>query len=95
MEGFMVELPDIEEERIVITAIQTGDIEAAGTLYRWFGVGIYRHVILARLPYEDQAEDVLRDTFRIAFERIEQYTVRDRSIFFWLRRIGDTKMSKP
>ena len=65
----MVEFPDINEERNVITALQSGDVEAAGTLYEWFGVTLYRQVILSRLPVEHQAEDVLRDTFRIAFER--------------------------
>ena len=84
----MVEFPDINEERNVITALQSGDAEAAGILYEWFGVTLYRQVILSRLPVEHQAEDVLRDTFRIAFERIAQYSVRDRSIYFWLRRIA-------
>ena len=68
----MVEFPDINEERNVITALQSGDAEAAGILYEWFGVTLYRQVILSRLPVEHQAEDVLRDTFRIAFERIAQ-----------------------
>ena len=84
----MAEFPNIDEERNVITALQSGDAEAAGTLYQWFGVALYRQVILSRLPVEHQAEDVLRDTFRIAFERIDQYTVRDRSVYFWLRRIA-------
>ena len=45
-------------------------------------------MILPRLPRIDLAEDVLRDTFRLAAERIAQYEPHDVSIFFWLRRIA-------
>ena len=34
------------------------------------------------------AEDVLKDTFRLTLERIDQYTPQGRSIYFWLRRIA-------
>ena len=82
------DLPVFEEEKKVVLAAQQGDRKAAGTLYEWFGHILYRQVILPRLPVVEQAEDVLRDTFRIVFERISQFTPRDRSIFFWMRRIS-------
>ena len=82
------QFPTMEEERSVILAAQQGDRAAAAQLYDWFGVALYRRIILPRLPVQEQAEDVLRDTFRIVFERIEQFKSTDRSIFFWLRRIA-------
>ena len=62
--------------------------QAASWLYETFADTLFRKVIISRLPYIDQAEDVLCETFRIALEKIETYQVIDRSIFFWLRRIA-------
>ena len=84
----ITELPPFEEEKAVVEQAQSGDRDAAAQLYHWFGEHLYRQVILPRLPVIEQAEDVLRDTFRIAFERIQQFKAVDRSIFFWLRRIA-------
>ena len=82
------DLPPLQEEIDVIRMAQSGDRESAARLYGWFGHMLYRQVILPRLPVEELAEDVLRDSFRIVFERIDQYEPRDRSIYFWLRRIA-------
>lgn len=84
----LLELPAFEEEKQVVLAAQQGDRLSAGKLYEWFGERLYRQTILPRLPVVDQAEDVLRDAFRIIFERITQFTPKDRSIFFWMRRIA-------
>ena len=81
-------LPPIEEERAVVQRIRRGDREAAGVLFRWFADGLYRRAILPRLPIPELAEDVLKDTFKIALEKIETFTDHERSIFFWLRRIA-------
>ena len=72
----------------MVIALQQGDRKAAAWLYETFSDALFRKVILSRLPYIEQAEDVLCETFRIAFEKIMTYTVIDRSIFFWLRRIA-------
>ena len=82
------DLVPLERERAVVVRLKKGDREALGELYSWYGMRIYRQVILPRLPIPELAEDVLRDTFRIVLERIEQYDLVDRSIFFWLRRIA-------
>ena len=82
------QFPSLEEEHVVIERIQNGDREAAGILYQWFGVILFQQVILVRLPTVEKAEDVLRDCFRILFEKIGQFTPSNRSIFFWLRRIA-------
>jgi RNA polymerase sigma factor (sigma-70 family) len=68
--------------------LQQGDRAALATLYGWFGDRLYRQVILPRLPVPELAEDVLKDTFRLAMERIHQYQPQGASIFFWLRRIA-------
>ena len=83
-----VELAPADEEARVVERLQQGDREAAAQLYRWYGVKLYRQVILPRLPIRELAEDVLKDTFRIAIEKIEQYSPEGRSVFFWLRRIA-------
>ena len=78
----------LEQEKEMVLALKQGDRKAAAMLYEGFSTQLFRQVILSRLPYIDQAEDVLCETFRIALERIETYQVVDRSIFFWLRRIA-------
>lgn len=79
---------NLEEERKMVLALQQGNRQAASWLYETFSDVLFRKIILSRLPYLEQAEDVLCETFRIAFEKIATYTVIDRSIFFWLRRIA-------
>ena len=78
----------LEEEKEMILALQRGERKAAAWLYETFSDILFRKVILSRLPYVEQAEDVLCETFRIALEKISTYTPIDRSIFFWLRRIS-------
>ena len=80
-------LVPLEDERQIVRLIQGGDREALGTLYRWYGQRLYR-VILRKLPIVELAEDVLRDTFRLALEKINLFKHEDRSIWFWLRRIA-------
>ncbi len=82
------DLPPLDEERAVVARIRAGDREAAGILFEWFANALYRRVILPKLPVPEAAEDVLKDTFRTALERIETFKNHDRSIFFWLRRIA-------
>ena len=77
-----------EEERAAVARLKAGDADALGLLYQWYGDRLYRSAILARLPNVEAAEDVLKDTFRLALERIHQYEPRERSIYFWLRRIA-------
>jgi len=84
----MSEQVTLEQEREMVLGLQNGDRIVAGQFYQTFANRLYRQVILPRLPYSDQAEDVLCETFRIALEKIDRYMVLDRSIFFWLRRIA-------
>ncbi|HJN77419.1 MAG TPA: sigma-70 family RNA polymerase sigma factor [Myxococcota bacterium] len=72
----------------MVLRMKDGDRMALATLYDWYGDRLFRQVILPRLPITELAEDVLRDTFRLTVERIHQYDPKDRSIFFWMRRIA-------
>ena len=74
------DLPPLAEEQAIVARIRRGDREAAGVLFQWFADALYRRAILPRLPQREAAEDVLKDTFRIALERIEQFEQHDRSI---------------
>lgn len=75
----------------MILRLQQGDRQAFATLYGWYGERIYRQAILPRLPNRELAEDCLRDAFRTALEKISQFQISNRSIFFWLRRIAINK----
>ena len=86
--GDRTQLPPIPEEVVVIERLKQGDRAAAATLFEWFADSLYRRAILPRLPNRELAEDVLKDTFRLALERIDQFTPQGKSIFFWLRRIA-------
>jgi RNA polymerase sigma-70 factor (ECF subfamily) len=81
-------LAPLDQELAVIERLKQGDASAAGELYEWYGDRLYRRVILPKLPVRELAEDVLRDTFRVVLEKIDQFEPRGASIFFWLRRIA-------
>ncbi len=82
------ELVPLDEERAVIERLQAGDRTAFATLYGWYGERLYRQVIWPRVGSREAAEDVLRETFRIALEKIGSFTYDGKSVFFWLRRIA-------
>lgn len=75
----------------MIQRLQAGDRAAFAELYGWYGDLVWRQAILPRLPNRELAEDCLRDTFRTALEKIGSYQSVDRSIYFWLHRIGVNK----
>lgn len=86
--GRTTKLLDPAEENALVQRLKAGDREAAGGLYRAYAAPLFRQVILPRLPVRELAEDVLKDTFRIALEKINTHQPQGRSIFFWLRRIA-------
>ena len=85
------DLVSLEEERVVLQRLNTGDRAAFATLYGWYGDRIYRQSILPRLGNRELAEDCLRDTWRTVLEKIGTFTLRDRSVFFWIHRIAVNK----
>ena len=75
------QFPSLEEEFVVIERVKQGDHKAAAILYQWFGVPLFQQVILVRLPNIDKAEDVLRDCFRILFEKKLPNSNRQTEVF--------------
>lgn len=75
----------------MIARLQNGDRSAVAVLFGWYGEILYRQAILVRLPIPELAEDCLRETFRIALEKIDTFRPEGSSIFFWLRRIAVNK----
>lgn len=75
----------------MVQKLQQGDRAAVAQLYGWYGDRIYRQAILPRLGNRELAEDCLRDTFRMALEKIGHFKYDNRSVFFWLRRIAINK----
>src|SRR5690606_31053373 len=83
-------LVPLDEERAVVERLQRGDRTAVATLYGWYGDPIWR-LLLARVGERDLAEDCLRETFRVALEKIGQFSYDGQSVFPWLRRIAVNK----
>ena len=81
-------LAPLDQEVAVLRRLQCGERPALATLYEWYGQRLYYEAILPRLPNVELSEDVLKDTFRIAMERIDQFEPRGVSVYFWLRRIA-------
>jgi len=82
------DLVPLDQERAVIERLQAGDRAAFVTLYGWYGDKVFRQAIWPRLPDREAAEDVLRETFRVALEKIDSFHYEGRSIYFWIRRIA-------
>ena len=78
----------LDQERALVARLKKGDRSALSDIYKHYGEKIYREAILPRLPVVELAEDVLATTFAKAMEKIEQFKIEDKSIFFWLRRIA-------
>lgn len=78
-------------ERKLIRRTLQGDERAFGELYRAYADRIFRSVLVPKLGNRQAAEDALAETFRTAFERLETFESRDRSIFSWLARIAANK----
>ncbi|MSP62748.1 MAG: RNA polymerase sigma factor [Myxococcales bacterium] len=53
---------------------------------------LFSSVIMPRLGDRALAEDLLRDTFVTAIEKIRGFTWQGRSLFFWLRQIALRKV---
>lgn len=78
-------------ERKLIRRTLEGDERAFGELYRAYARPIFAGVLLPKLGNRQAAEDALAETFRTAFERLDRFESRDKSIFSWLARIASNK----
>lgn len=79
-----------EEERLVAQA-QAGRMDALRPLFERYADPLYAGVILPRLGSAAAAEDVLKDTFLTAIEKIGSFRWEGRGIYGWLRQIAVNK----
>jgi len=77
----------MQNENDIITAVQSGDIEAFGTLVRAHQTRV-RLVCLAFLGNAGEADDAAQEVFVRAFKGFENFK-RDASFETWIIRIAD------
>jgi RNA polymerase sigma-70 factor (ECF subfamily) len=80
-----------EEERLIAEA-QAGNIMALRPIFERYTDPLFGGVILPRLRDAATAEDILRETFLTAMEKIGQFRWEGRSIYAWLRQIAINKV---
>jgi RNA polymerase sigma-70 factor (ECF subfamily) len=82
----------LEAERRLVERAQSGDVTALRPLFERYAEPLYAAVILPRLGQPAAAEDVLKDTFVTAIEKIGHFTWQGRGVFGWLRQIAVNKV---
>jgi RNA polymerase sigma factor (sigma-70 family) len=82
----------LEEERRLVAEAQAGNLDAMRPILESYAAPLYATVILPRLGDVATAEDVLRDTFTTAIEKIDQFRWTGKSIYVWLRQIAVNKV---
>lgn len=87
-----VVLENLEEERQLIEEAKRGNLDAMRPIFESYATPLYSSVILPRLGDRANAEDVLRDTFITAIEKLDKFTWTGRSIYAWLRQIAINKV---
>lgn len=87
-----VVLENLEEERRLIEEAKRGNLDAMRPIFESYANPLYSGVILPRLGDRANAEDVLRDTFITAIEKLDKFTWTGRSIYAWLRQIAINKV---
>jgi len=74
-------------ERERLARARRGDARAWNELYDALAPPLFSQVLLPRLAVRAAAEEALAETFRTAFERLDEFDGRV-SLFFWLARIA-------
>jgi RNA polymerase sigma-70 factor (ECF subfamily) len=80
-----------EEERLIAEA-QAGRLDALRDVFGKHAESLYGQVILPRLGSPAAAEDVLRETFATALEKIGTFRWEGKGIYGWLRQIAQNKI---
>ena len=81
---------DAERERI--DRAKRGDLDAMRLVFETYADPLYRSVILPRLSDRAGAEDVLRDTFAAALQKLDTFRWTGTGIYPWLRQIAVNKV---
>jgi RNA polymerase sigma-70 factor (ECF subfamily) len=82
----------LERERHLIAEAQRGNLDAMRPIFEQYAGPLYATVILPRLGDAATAEDVLRDTFSTALQKLDRFRWTGRSIYSWLRQIAVNKV---
>ena len=83
---------ELEEERRAIARAQAGDPRGLERVFARHAEPLFSSVLLPRLGDRAQAEDLVKETFVTALEKIGSFAWQGRSIFFWLRQIALHKL---
>lgn len=81
----------LQREKRAVEKAQAGDLAALEPILGSHAEALFMG-ILGRVGDRTQAEDILKDTFVTALERISTYTFQQRSIYHWLRQIAWNKV---
>ena len=81
----------LEEEQRLVREAQRGHLDAMRPIFERYATPLYATVILPRVGDATTAEDVLRDTFVSAVEKIRSFQWQGKSIYAWLRMIAVNK----
>lgn len=79
-------------EQGLIERAQAGDPAALRPIFERYAQPLYAGVILPRLGDPASAEDVLRDSFATAVEKLASFRWQGRGMFGWLRQIAVNKV---
>ena len=82
----------LEDERRLVQEAQRGNLDAMRPIFEKYAAPLYSSVILPRLGDPTTGEDVLRDTFHTAIEKLDTFRWTGRSIYAWLRQIAINKV---
>lgn len=78
----------LEAEQRLVARAQAGDRAAMGELFRKYGPGLYRSVLLPRLGSDAAAKDALAETYAKVVERIDRFTWQNVGFYPWLRTVA-------
>ncbi len=81
----------LQREKRAVEKAQAGDLAALEPILGSHAEALFMG-ILGRVGDRAQAEDIVKDTFVTALERISTYTFQQRSIYHWLRQIAWNKV---
>ena len=81
----------LRQEQALLERARRGEREAMGELYQAFARPLYASVLMPRLGDPQAAEDALAETFTTAFQRLDDFESRGKSVWSWLCRIATNK----
>jgi RNA polymerase sigma-70 factor (ECF subfamily) len=87
-----MEAAELAEEEDLIARAQAGDRGAIRPLFERYADPLFSGVVLPRLGNPALAEDIVKDTFVTAMERLSTFRWEGRGIYGWLRQIAIRKV---